>query len=78
MEYLGFWVTQDSVKPTNRKIEAINNMAPNTSQKEVRKFIGLISYDHNMCPRRPHTLGSLTKLTYIKRNLKWTRAEQDS
>ena len=33
MEYLGFWVTCDGVKPINKKIEAISNMAPPTSQK---------------------------------------------
>ena len=33
MEYLGFWVTRDGVKPINRKIEAITNMAPPTSRK---------------------------------------------
>ena len=31
MEYLSFWVTRNGVKPINRKIEAITNMAPPTS-----------------------------------------------
>ena len=43
MEYLGFWVTRNGVKTINRKIEAITNIAPPTSQKEVRKFIGVIN-----------------------------------
>ena len=33
MEYLGFLVTQDRFKPTNRKIEAIVNMKSPTTQK---------------------------------------------
>ena len=44
MEYLGFWVTGGGVKPINRKIEVITNMAPLNSQKEVRKFIVVINY----------------------------------
>ena len=44
MEYLGFWVTCDDVKIINIKIEAITNMNPPTSQKEVRQFIGIINY----------------------------------
>ena len=48
-----------------------------TSQKEVRKFIGLINYYRNMWPRRSHALLPLTKLTYIKRKFKWTEFEQD-
>ena len=30
MEYLGFWVKRDGIKPIYRKIEAIINMAPHT------------------------------------------------
>ena len=33
MEYLGFWVTRDRIKPINRKIETIKNMNPTTPQK---------------------------------------------
>ena len=33
MEYLGFWVTYNGGKPINRKIEAMENMTPPTSQK---------------------------------------------
>ena len=35
MECLVFWVTHNGVKYTNKKIEAITNMKPPTSQKEV-------------------------------------------
>ena len=33
LEYLGFWVIHNGVKPMNKKIEAIKNMVPTTSQK---------------------------------------------
>ena len=77
MEYLGFRVTHDDIKPINRKIEAITNMKPPTSRKEVRNFIGVINHYRNMCPRRSHTLAPLTRLTSIKRKFKWAQAEQD-
>ena len=32
MEYLGFWVTRNGVKPINKKIEAITNTNPTTHQ----------------------------------------------
>ena len=44
MEYLGFGVTSNCVKPMNNKMEAIINMKPPTYQKEARKFIGAINY----------------------------------
>ena len=50
MEYLGFRVTHDDIKPINRKTEAITNMKPPTSRKEVRNFIGVINHYRNMCP----------------------------
>ena len=31
LEYLGFWVTRNGIKPINRKIEARTNMKPPTS-----------------------------------------------
>ena len=63
MEYLGFWVTRDGFKRINRKIEAIPNMSPPTSQKEVKQFIGVVNDYRNMWPRRSHTLTPLTKIT---------------
>ena len=52
-------------------------MAPPTSQKEVQKFIGVINYYCDMYPIQSHTLATLTKLTSIKINFKWTQVRQD-
>ena len=76
MVYIGFWVKRDGVKPINTKIEARTNMVPHFLRKEVRKFIGVINYYRDMCPRRSHTLVSLPKLTFNKRKCKWTKVEQ--
>ena len=59
-------------------MEAITNMAPPTSRKEVRKFIGVINYYRDMWPSWSHMLVPLTTLTSIKRNFKWTQFEQDA
>ena len=60
------------------KIEAIANMAPPNSRKEVRKFISVIHYYHNMWPMRSHTLAPLTIVTYMNRKFKWEKVEQDA
>ena len=78
MEYLSLWLTRDGIKPINRKIEAITNIKPPTSRQEVRKFIGVINYYHDMLPRCSHTLVPLTRLTYNKRKFNWTQVEQDA
>ena len=51
-------------------------MAPILPKKKVRKFIGVIHYYHNMCPRRWHKLAPLTKRMSIKRNFNWTHVKQ--
>ena len=66
MEYLGLLVTHDGVKPINRNIESITNMKPPTSRKELKTFIGVINYYHNMWPSHSHTLSPITKLISIK------------
>ena len=71
MVYFGFWVTGNGVKPTNKKVEFITNMALPTSQKELKKSIAVINYYRDMLPRMSHTLAPLNKLTYINKHFKW-------
>lgn len=52
LEYLGYWITQDGIKPLSKKVEAINNIAPPTTRKQVRTFIGMVNYYRDMWIRR--------------------------
>ena len=58
MEYLGFWVTRNGVKPIHKNIEAITNMKPPTSRKEVRQFMGLLKYYRDIWARLSHMLST--------------------
>jgi len=51
IEYLGYWITRDGIQPLPKKVEAIQHIAPPTSQKQVRSFIGLINYYRDMWPK---------------------------
>ena len=62
----------------NRKVEAIKNIKPPTSQKEVQKFIGVIKYYRYVWPRRSHTSAPLTKLMPIKRKFGYTEVKKDA
>jgi hypothetical protein len=74
-EYLGYWITQDRVKPLNRKVEAINNLAPPKNCTEVRKFIGFVNYCCDMLwKKRTEILAPLTELTTTKKA--WERSYQ--
>ena len=76
MEYLGFWVTNDGVKPINKKERGNKNMKPPTHQKQSRQFIGVANYYYNRWERRSHTLVHLTKIASNKVKFKWTKIEQ--
>jgi hypothetical protein len=78
LEYLGYWITPDGVMPLNKKVEAINNLAPPTNCTEVRKFIGLVNYYHDMRKERSEILAPLTKLTSTKDPSKWTDKQQNA
>ena len=74
--YLGFWVTQYGVKPTNINIEAITNINPTSSQKQVLQFIGVVNDYRDMWPRRSHMLSPLTRITPNKGKFKWAGVKQ--
>jgi len=76
LEYLGYWITQEGIKPLNKKVEAINNLAAPKIQKQLRRFIGMVNYYRDMWVRRSETLAPLTALTSKKVKFKWTDVEQ--
>ena len=63
MEYLGYLVTREGMKPQPKKVQAIHNMATPRTRKELRSFLGLVNYYRDMALRRSHILAPLTRLT---------------
>ena len=35
LEYLGYWITQNGVKPLSKEVEAITNLAPPKTRKQL-------------------------------------------
>jgi hypothetical protein len=64
--------------PLNKKVEAINSLAPSTNHTEVHKFIGLINYYCDMWKERSEILAPLTKLTSTETPWKWTDKQQNA
>jgi RNase H-like domain found in reverse transcriptase len=76
--YLGYWVTQHGIQPQVNKVNSILSMEEPKNRKQLRGFIGLISYSQDMWRRRSHVLAPLTVLTSKKIPWKWGLAEQSA
>jgi hypothetical protein len=50
-EYLGFILTKEGIKPQQKKVNAILQVAPPRNVKQVRSFIGMLNHYKAMIPR---------------------------
>jgi hypothetical protein len=69
--YLGFIITRSGIKPQPEKIQGILNMRRPTSQKEVRRLVGMVNFYRDLYPKRAETLAPLTSLCGQKTKFHW-------
>ena len=59
VEYLGFLLTSDGIKPQPKKIEAMTRIKPPTNSKQLKQFLGMVNFYQDVWPRRSHVLAPL-------------------
>ena len=76
VEYLGYWITRKGIQPLQKKVHAIQNIAPPKKLKELCSFLGMVNYYRDMWIHRSDILTPLTHLSSSKVLFKWTDVEQ--
>ncbi len=76
LKFLGYVLTQDGVKPLQKKVDAILNIAPPKNVKQLRSFMGCVNYYRDVWMRRAHLLSTFSHLTKKGVKYKWGRVEQ--
>jgi hypothetical protein len=60
IEYLGYILTRDGIKPQPKKVQAILALNPPNNVKELRHFPGMVQYYQDMWARHSEMLAPLT------------------
>ncbi len=75
IEYLGYVLTRDGIKPQSNKVQAILTIKLPTGVKQLRHFLGMVEYYPDLWARRSDMLASLTSLVGECSQTKSTRAK---
>jgi hypothetical protein len=62
LEYLGYVITREGIKPDPKKIQAILNLERPKTKRDVRHLIGLVQYYRDLWERRAHILAPFSNL----------------
>ena len=61
VDYLGYIISRKGIKPQPKKVQVILEIQPPTTQKQLRRFIGMVNYYRDIWRGRSHYLDPLTK-----------------
>ena len=76
VEYLGFSVSKEGLKPTEAKVKAIKEAKAPKCLSELRSFIGIVNYYSRFQPNLAHKMAPLYVLLKKSQKWKWTESQQ--
>ena len=74
--YLGFVISEEEIKPDEKKIEAMKSLPVPTCVREVRSFIGMCSYYRRFIPNFSQIAEPIIALTRKYAHFKWSDTHQ--
>ncbi len=75
IEYLGYVLIRDAIKPQSNKMQAILTIKPPTGVKQPRHFLDMVQYYHDLWARQSNMLAPLTSLARECGQTKTTKAK---
>ena len=73
MDFLGHHIDRHGITPLPEKVQAVRNFAQPQSQRQLRRFIGLVNFYHRFLPHRADLMQPLHSLLKGKtQSLTWT------
>jgi hypothetical protein len=77
IEYLGYIVTREGIKPQQKKVQAILTLNLPNNVKELRHFLGMVQYYRDIGAKHSEMLAPLTDLVGECDEMKTVKKEQD-
>ena len=71
VDYLGFRITREGIRPQPNKVQGILDMDRPKTQKQIRGFVGMVNYYRNFWPKRSKIMSPLTALTGKNKIFLW-------
>ncbi len=75
IEYLGYVLTKDGIKPQSNKVQAILEIKPPTGVRQLRHFLGMVQYYRDIWARQSNMLAPLNALVGECGQTKSTKAK---
>lgn len=77
-EFLGFVVGRDGIKPSSKKISAVQSRLPPEKLTDLRRFLGFCSYYHRLVAEFATVAAPLYALTKKETKFVWTENCQNA
>ncbi len=75
IEYLGYILTRDNIKPQSNMVQAILAIKLPTGVRQLRRFLGMVQYYRDLWARRREMLAALTSLDWECGQTKTSKAK---